>query len=124
MREGEQTDSSRVHGADLESRGVEAEDFVLEFFGGREGLVAQVGLVLEGKGELAVGELASRGMRLVQPEEHGLPRQEARVVGAHDHRVGQVAHGFFGRVFHLGEHGLELIVGKELVERCRMAVRR
>ncbi len=124
LRESEQTDSSRVHGTDFESRRVQAEDFVLEFFGGREGLVAQVGLVLKGKGEFAVGELASRGVRLVQPEEHGLPRQEARVVGSHDHRVGQVAHGFFGRIFHLGEHGFELIVGKELVERCRMIVRR
>lgn len=52
--------SARVHGSDLETRGVEAEDLLLEVVGGCKGLVAEVGIVLEGEGEFAVGELAGR----------------------------------------------------------------
>ena len=135
------TDPTRVHGPDLEPARVEAQDLALEVVGGGERLVAEVGLVLERKGELAVGELAGRGcgrgcrgsacagsrgaqrrrgrtVGLVEPEEHGLPGEEAAVVGAHDHGVTEVAHALLCGVVELGEHCGEVVVLEEVVESC------
>lgn len=53
----------------------------------RKGLVTQVGIVLEGKGELSVAKVVGRCWAVVQPLEEVSPWEETLIEEAHDFGV-------------------------------------
>lgn len=76
-----------VDGADFETRGEHLDALLAEEVGGREGLVAQIGVVGEGEGEFAVGEVRRGRGRMVEPLEEVAEGEEALVEGAYDFGV-------------------------------------
>ena len=76
-----------VHGADLEAARVQAQDVTAQGLERRERLVAQVGVVLQREGELAVAKVVARHGRVVQPLKELSPGEQPLVEGVHHLRV-------------------------------------
>ena len=73
-----------IDGANLKTRRVHLADLFLEVFVVIEGLVSQVDLVLESKGEFAVCELAGRLLLVIQPQKYGFEWIKPVVEHLHD----------------------------------------
>lgn len=72
-----------VHGANLESCGCQLHALLAESVGRDEGLVADVGVVGQDKGEFAVAKVGAGCWRVIKPLEEVSKGKEALIKGAH-----------------------------------------